>query len=45
MTNEERDIITQFIERVGGAKAPSGFGSVPGTAARRCRRWTGRPMR
>ncbi len=31
MTNEERDIITQFIERVGGAKAPSGFGSVPST--------------
>jgi hypothetical protein len=31
MTNEERDIITQFIERVGGAKPPSGFGSVPGT--------------
>src|SRR5271166_3863990 len=32
MTNEERDIITQFIERVSGAKASSGFGSVPGTA-------------
>jgi uncharacterized protein len=31
MTNEERDIITRFIERVGGAKAGS-FGSVPGSA-------------
>jgi hypothetical protein len=31
MTNEERDIITRFIERVGGAKA-GGFGSVPGSA-------------
>jgi hypothetical protein len=34
MTNEERDIITQFIARVGGAPAPSGFapaGSVPAT--------------
>lgn len=32
MTNEERDIITRFIERVGGAQAGAGFGSVPGTA-------------
>src|SRR5580704_16001202 len=35
MTNEERDIISQFIARVGGAPAPSGFaagGSVPATA-------------
>ncbi|MBV9653261.1 MAG: DUF2076 domain-containing protein [Acetobacteraceae bacterium] len=31
MTNEERDIITQFIERVGGAKASSGFASAPGS--------------
>lgn len=31
MTNEERDIITRFIERVGGAQA-SGFGSVPSAA-------------
>lgn len=33
MTNEERDIISQFIARVGGAQAPSGFsaGSVPAT--------------
>ena len=34
MTNEERDIISQFISRVGGAPAPSGFaagGSVPAT--------------
>ncbi len=30
MTNEERDLITRFIERVSGA-APSGFGSVPST--------------
>lgn len=29
MTNEERDIITRYIERVGGAQAAS-FGSVPG---------------
>jgi uncharacterized protein len=31
MTNEERDIISQFIARVGGAQASSGFsaGSVP----------------
>jgi uncharacterized protein len=29
MTNEERDIITRFIERVGGAPSAS-FGSVPG---------------
>jgi uncharacterized protein len=34
MTNEERDIISQFIARVGGAPAPSGFAaaaSVPAT--------------
>ncbi len=33
MTNEERDIITKFIARVGGAGQPSGFaaGSVPAT--------------
>jgi len=32
MTNEERDIITQFIARVGGAQAqPSFGGSVPAT--------------
>jgi uncharacterized protein len=33
MTNEERDIITQFIARVGGATQQSGFaaGSVPAT--------------
>ena len=29
MTNEERDIISRFIERVGGAQGAS-FGSVPG---------------
>jgi hypothetical protein len=36
MTNEERDIITQFIGRVGGAQAPgqpSFGGSVPATTA------------
>jgi len=36
MTNEERDIISQFIARVGGAPAPSGIaagGSVPATQA------------
>ena len=36
MTNEERDIITQFIARVGGAQAPapSPFGgSVPATTS------------
>jgi hypothetical protein len=35
MTNEERDIISQFIARVGGAPAQSGFaaGSVPATQA------------
>jgi hypothetical protein len=35
MTNEERDIITQFIARVGGAAPRSGFGatSVPATQA------------
>ncbi|HXT81195.1 MAG TPA: DUF2076 domain-containing protein [Acetobacteraceae bacterium] len=35
MTNEERDIITQFIARVGGAPQPQGAfpgGSVPATA-------------
>jgi len=33
MTNEERDIITRFVERVGGAPQAGGFaGSVPGTA-------------
>jgi hypothetical protein len=33
MTNEERDIISQFIARVGGGQAQSGFsaGSVPAT--------------
>jgi hypothetical protein len=33
MTNEERDIITQFVARVGGAAPTSGFasGSVPAT--------------
>lgn len=37
MTNEERDIITQFIARVGGTQAPGqpsfGGGSVPATTA------------
>jgi uncharacterized protein len=37
MTNEERDIITQFIGRVGGAQVPGqpsfGGGSVPATTA------------
>ena len=35
MTNEERDIISQFIARVGGAPGASGFaaGSVPATQA------------
>ena len=37
MTNEERDIITQFIARVGGVQAPGqpafGGGSVPATTA------------
>jgi hypothetical protein len=35
MTNEERDIITQFVARVGGATQPSGVagGSVPATQA------------
>ncbi len=35
MTNEERDIISQFIARVGGAQAQSSFsaGSVPATQA------------
>ncbi|MBV9537782.1 MAG: DUF2076 family protein [Acidisphaera sp.] len=32
MTNEERDLITQFIARVGGAPQQSGFSSVPSTA-------------
>jgi uncharacterized protein len=33
MTNEERDIISQFVARIGGAPAPSGAvaGSVPAT--------------
>ena len=32
MNTEERDLITRFIQRVGGAAAPaSGFGSVPTT--------------
>ena len=33
MTNEERDIISQFIARVGGATPPASFasGSVPAT--------------
>ncbi len=32
MTNEERDIISQFVARVGGQAPPSGgFGSVPAT--------------
>ena len=32
MTNEERELITGFIQRVGGAPAASGFGgSVPAT--------------
>jgi uncharacterized protein len=30
MTSEERDLITKFIERIGGAK-PASFGSVPGS--------------
>ena len=35
MTNEERDIISQFVARIGGAPAPSGAvaGSVPATAS------------
>jgi hypothetical protein len=33
MTNEERDLISQFIERVSGAaRAAGGFGSVPSAA-------------
>ncbi|MCW3475996.1 DUF2076 domain-containing protein [Limobrevibacterium gyesilva] len=32
MTNEERDLITRFIQRVGGAPAGGFGGSVPGTA-------------
>jgi hypothetical protein len=32
MTNEERDLIARFVQRVGGGPAPSGFGaSVPAT--------------
>ena len=31
MTNEERDLITRFIERVGGPAAGGGFASVPAT--------------
>src|ERR1700710_2601337 len=35
MNNEERDIISQFVARVGGAPTQSGFGagSVPATQA------------
>jgi uncharacterized protein len=34
MTNEERDLITRFIERVGGAGTPqAGFAAAPGTTA------------
>jgi hypothetical protein len=35
MTNEERDIISQFVARIGGAPMPSGAaaGSVPSTAS------------
>ncbi len=34
MTNEERDLITRFIQRVGGPPAGGGFaGSVPSTSA------------
>ena len=33
MTNEERDIITQFIARVSGAQAMASPGSVPATVA------------
>jgi uncharacterized protein len=33
MTNEERDLITQFVGRVGGTAAPAAGGSVPGTVA------------
>jgi len=32
MTNEERDIIREFIERVAGARQAAGFGSVPSSA-------------
>jgi len=32
MTNEEREIITRFVERVGGARSGGDFGSVPGSA-------------
>jgi hypothetical protein len=34
MTNEERDLITSFVQRIGGVPAASGFaaGSVPATA-------------
>jgi hypothetical protein len=31
MTNEEREIITRFVERVSGAGRPATFGSGPGT--------------
>ena len=52
MNDDERRIITQYIERVAGAApaaraaaSPWG-GSVPATQARPpCRRWTGTPMR
>jgi hypothetical protein len=33
MTNEERDLITRFIERVGGPPAAGGFGSLPGVGS------------
>ena len=33
MTDEERDLITRFIERVGGAQPAIGSGSVPATTA------------
>ena len=33
MTNEERDLIIQFVARVGGAAAAGAGGSVPATAA------------
>src|SRR5580700_2613263 len=33
MTNEERDLISQFVARVGGTAAPAPGGSVPGTVA------------
>ena len=44
MTNEERDLITRFIERVGGAQS-GGFAPGTGKAAPRCHRSTGRQTR